>query len=37
MFGVKLYKIVAFEDIEKTAKFIIDEIVLPPDSEEMIF
>ena len=34
VFGVKLYKIVAFEDIEKTAKFIIDEIVLPQTAKK---
>ena len=28
-FGAELPKTVAFEDIEKTAKFIIDEIILP--------
>lgn len=28
-FGVELPKAVAFEDIEKTAKFIVDEIILP--------
>lgn len=28
-FGVRLPKTVAFEEIEKTAKFIIDEIILP--------
>ena len=28
-FGVRLPKKVPFEDIEKTAEFIIDEIILP--------
>ena len=28
-FGVELPKTVAYDDIEKTAKFIIDEIILP--------
>ena len=32
-FGVELPKTVAYEDIEKTAKFIIDEIILPQTSK----
>ena len=28
-FGVELPKTVAYEDIDKTAKFIIDEIIMP--------
>lgn len=33
-FGVKLPNKVSFDDIEKTAKFIIDEVILPQTSEE---